>query len=200
MNNIKFLFSALVLLFAVQFGFAQTGAVVSFETSAHCQSCKNKIETALIGTNGVSSAVLNLDNKVVTINYDNKLTSPQKLQKIIQDLGYTTKLVANPNASNNNKGKTDGNDDSNNNKGKTDGGDDSNNKGKTDGGDNQQNNKGKTNTPHQDCPNKINSTDNTGHNCPGKTNTDGTQNTGHNCSSNCNHSSDTNHNCDHKNN
>ncbi len=59
-----------------------------FKTSAICEMCKERIEKNLALSKGVKDAVLNLDDKVVTIKYNTKKTSEAKLKKIIIETGY----------------------------------------------------------------------------------------------------------------
>jgi len=57
-------------------------------TSAQCEMCKEKIEKELVYTNGVKSAVLNLDDKNLTVIYQTKKISEDELRNIISSLGY----------------------------------------------------------------------------------------------------------------
>jgi len=66
---------------------------IMFKTSATCESCKEAIEKAMAYEKGVKKSELNLDNKVVTIWYNEKKTSPEKIKKAIVDAGYEANLV-----------------------------------------------------------------------------------------------------------
>lgn len=66
---------------------------VKFETSAKCGSCKTAIEEAVNKTDGVKSAYLCLDSKVVTVKYDSEKTNEKELAKSIKDAGYKAKVV-----------------------------------------------------------------------------------------------------------
>ncbi len=61
---------------------------VKIKTSAVCDMCKERIEKNLTLSKGVSEAVLNLDDKVVTIKYNPKKTDEAALRKVITDTGY----------------------------------------------------------------------------------------------------------------
>ncbi|MCA0362962.1 MAG: heavy metal-associated domain-containing protein [Spirosomataceae bacterium] len=83
-------FLSLILLMSVS-GYAQKAATVEevkFKTSAKCGMCKERIEHDLSLTKGVEKAVLNLDDKTVSISYNAKKTSPEKLKVKISKIGY----------------------------------------------------------------------------------------------------------------
>ena len=61
---------------------------MEIKTSAQCEMCKEKIETRLIETKGVKSAVLDMTNKVVSVKYNTAKTDPEKIRKVITGLGY----------------------------------------------------------------------------------------------------------------
>ncbi|MFN3850149.1 MAG: heavy-metal-associated domain-containing protein [Spirosomataceae bacterium] len=63
-------------------------AEAKFKTSAVCGMCKKRIERDLGVTKGVVESKLNLDDKVVTITYNPKKTSPDKLKAAISKIGY----------------------------------------------------------------------------------------------------------------
>jgi copper chaperone CopZ len=54
---------------------------------------KDLVETELKNHDGVKEVYLDLDEKIVYVTYDTKKTSTEKLCKIINDLGYETKVV-----------------------------------------------------------------------------------------------------------
>lgn len=61
---------------------------IKIKTSAQCDMCKERIEKNLTLSKGVVEAVLNLDDKVVTVKYNPKKTDEDKLRKIITEIGY----------------------------------------------------------------------------------------------------------------
>lgn len=158
MKTTKIILSVFFFLLIANLGLAQTQSVANFKVNSTCNSCKMKIEGALNSTTGVSSSVLDLNTKIVTVNYDNTKVTENALANVISDKGYIVEKVAgvqkccNGQTNANCKGKTNENCDDNkgktngrNNKGKTNGNcDDRNNKGKTNGND-EDNSKGKTN-------------------------------------------------------
>ncbi|MFY0628418.1 MAG: heavy-metal-associated domain-containing protein [Reichenbachiella sp.] len=64
------------------------GYQVEIKTSAICEMCQYAIEKELAYEKGVKSANLNLDNKVITVVYNEKKTSPETIRKRISLTGY----------------------------------------------------------------------------------------------------------------
>lgn len=62
---------------------------VTFLVSMSCENCKKRIENTLSYEKGVKSLEVNLSRKTVTVEYDPKKTTADKLKAAIQDLGYT---------------------------------------------------------------------------------------------------------------
>lgn len=58
------------------------------KTSAVCGMCKTRIEKALNKTEGVETAILDLDSKYVTVKYNADKTDLDKIRKAISDVGY----------------------------------------------------------------------------------------------------------------
>jgi periplasmic mercuric ion binding protein len=95
----------LVLIFTLVLGVvwsaaaSKPGKEVKIKTSAKCDMCKERIEKNLSLSKGVSEAVLNLDDMVVTVKYNPKKTDTAKIKKIITDSGYDAdELVCNQDA------------------------------------------------------------------------------------------------------
>jgi len=91
-SKVWVLFAALCMALAVN---AKDIKTVVFKTSPEmqCANCENKIKSNLRFEKGVKEIVTNLTTKEVTITYDAKKTSVEKLQKSIQKLGYTATVV-----------------------------------------------------------------------------------------------------------
>ena len=66
---------------------AQDQKVVIMST-AQCDECKEKIESALNFEKGVKSSNVNIETKEVTIVYNPSKTTPDKLRKAISMVGY----------------------------------------------------------------------------------------------------------------
>ena len=64
-----------------------------------CAACAVSVESMLKATPGVKDAGVNFANQTAWVEYDNKLTSPQELQKSVQSIGYDLVVnVENPEA------------------------------------------------------------------------------------------------------
>ncbi|AFK04866.1 Heavy metal transport/detoxification protein [Emticicia oligotrophica DSM 17448] len=63
-------------------------AEIKIKTSAKCGMCKKRIERDLGVSKGIVNSNLNLDDKVVTITYNTKKTSPEKIKQVISKIGY----------------------------------------------------------------------------------------------------------------
>lgn len=88
---IKYAFTIIlgVLLINTSIVFAQDNiAKIDIKTSAICNQCKTRIEGGILKQKGVIDATLNLDNKILTVNYNPDKTSPEKLRNSIAKLGY----------------------------------------------------------------------------------------------------------------
>lgn len=65
-----------------------TAQTVTFNVSMHCANCQKKIEGTVGWEKGVKDLKTNLQDKTVTIKYDPQKTTPERLQKSIEKLGY----------------------------------------------------------------------------------------------------------------
>ena len=70
------------------------GFKVEIKTSAICGMCKDAVERDLTFEKGVKSAMLNLDNKVVTVIYNGKKTNADVIRKRITKVGYHADTMA----------------------------------------------------------------------------------------------------------
>ena len=66
----------------------KTGKVV-FLTNIFCEKCKAKIEKNISWEKGVKDLTVNLEKKTVTITYDPRKNTEEKLKEAIEKLGYT---------------------------------------------------------------------------------------------------------------
>lgn len=77
-------------------------ATVKIKTSAECGMCKDRIEKEVSLMKGVKKANLDLDTKILTVEYNPKKTNPDKIRTVISNLGYDADNVkANNRASKN---------------------------------------------------------------------------------------------------
>jgi copper chaperone CopZ len=79
----------LVMIFSSQKVNAQeTTAEVKIKTSATCDMCKETIEKNLAFEKGIKKSVLDVESKVVTVTYNPKKTTPEKIRLAISKIGY----------------------------------------------------------------------------------------------------------------
>ncbi len=69
-------------------------ATVVFQTDMHCHKCAEKVNENISFEKGVLDIRIDEKTKQVTITYDAKKTSVEKLQKSIQKLGYTATPIS----------------------------------------------------------------------------------------------------------
>lgn len=81
------------------FGFASWAQTnieeVTFNVKGNCESCKKRIEEAL-EIKGVKTASWDVKSKMVTVVFNNKKTSVEKLHKAIAASGHDTELEKAP--------------------------------------------------------------------------------------------------------
>jgi len=84
-----FLFAVILIAGSVS---AQDKAVKLTEskikTSAQCEHCKDRIETKMKVVEGISSVVLNLNDKVMTVKYNTEIITLEKVRKALNKIGY----------------------------------------------------------------------------------------------------------------
>lgn len=69
--------------------YTQTGmAIVKIKTSAVCEMCKETIEKALAYEKGVKESNLDVNSKIVTVTFDPKKTTVEKIRIALTLTGY----------------------------------------------------------------------------------------------------------------
>ena len=67
--------------------------------SAQCETCKENITKALKKVNGIKSYDVDIDNKIVSVNFDKEVTDLSKIENAITSAGYdANNKKANPDA------------------------------------------------------------------------------------------------------
>ncbi len=61
---------------------------IEIQTSAVCGMCKDRIEKEMAFERGVRKVELDSETKIVSIEYHNGRTNPEKLRKAISKIGY----------------------------------------------------------------------------------------------------------------
>lgn len=54
-----------------------------------CQHCAQKIEKALLNTNGVNEASIDFNTATLTVNYNEAQITPQAMADVVKEVGYT---------------------------------------------------------------------------------------------------------------
>jgi mercuric ion binding protein len=67
---------------------------VKIKTSAVCDMCKETIEKAMAYEKGVKEATLDVDSKILTVTYDPKKTTLEKIKIAITKTGYDADEMA----------------------------------------------------------------------------------------------------------
>lgn len=62
--------------------------VMTIKTSAVCDMCKETIEKAMAYEKGVQKSELNVDTKILTVTYNPKKTTPEKIKLAVTKAGY----------------------------------------------------------------------------------------------------------------
>ena len=70
------------------------GFKVEIQTSAICEMCQYTLEKDLAFEKGVKEALLNLDDKVMTVIYNPKRTDAQAIRERITKVGYHADTLA----------------------------------------------------------------------------------------------------------
>ena len=66
---------------------------ISFGVRGNCGMCKNTIEKAANGIDGVENATWNVDEKKVDVSFDDTKTNEMEIHKAIAASGYDTEKV-----------------------------------------------------------------------------------------------------------
>ena len=73
---------------------ANDGSVVKFKaTQMSCGGCANKVKKLLVSVDGVKDVAVNLETKVVTVNYDGQKTDAAKIKDSFKQINYNVEEV-----------------------------------------------------------------------------------------------------------
>lgn len=92
--------AAILILFATS-AKAQEASIAELKvkTSAVCKMCKGTIEEALSYEKGIKKSDLDVKSKILTVTYNPKKTTPEKIRTAISNAGYDADdIPANPKA------------------------------------------------------------------------------------------------------
>lgn len=85
--------SAILVALTISSVLAEKIAEAQIKTSAHCGSCKTKIEKAVNKLDGILKSDLDLDSKILTVKYDAEKIKLGDIQAKIKKVGYEADLV-----------------------------------------------------------------------------------------------------------
>jgi periplasmic mercuric ion binding protein len=72
---------------------------ITIKTSAVCNMCKERIESAMAFEKGVTEVSLNVKTKMLSVTYKTAKTNPEKLKTAVTKIGYDADdLTADPKA------------------------------------------------------------------------------------------------------
>ena len=83
------LFFPVVIFICSGYLTAQKSQTVTFQTSAQCGMCKERIEKEMNFVSGVQFAELNMEDMSLTIKFKSKKTTANDLRKRVAAIGYT---------------------------------------------------------------------------------------------------------------
>ena len=95
----KVLLSIVMLFLMMEMTIAQESrtSTAIIKTSAECNSCKVRLEDKLNYTSGIKFAELTLEDKNLTVKFNPKKISLDKIRKIVSQTGYDAdRITANP--------------------------------------------------------------------------------------------------------
>jgi len=86
----KYALLSLFFLIVLGISFAQTSNVTVSEikTSAVCEMCKERIEKNLKKVKGIISADLNVDTKILKVEFDSSKISLDEIKQRVSKIGY----------------------------------------------------------------------------------------------------------------
>jgi copper chaperone CopZ len=93
-KNVKalFMFSGLIFLTFACTSNAGEGKKTAFKVYGNCEMCKETIEGSLKNVDGVSSAIWDVDKKMMSVTFDSTKINEPSIHKKIASAGYDTEL------------------------------------------------------------------------------------------------------------
>jgi copper chaperone CopZ len=86
-------FKILIAILALSVASFASPAVLKVQTNITCGGCASKIKTAMAKVEGIDKTDIDVDSKVVTLNYDDAKLNQKDLAAKITKLGYTAEVV-----------------------------------------------------------------------------------------------------------
>jgi copper chaperone CopZ len=66
---------------------------VKLAVNVHCDNCKQKIEKNIPFDKGIKDVAVSINDKMVTVAYDNTKTDVEKIKESFKKLGYEAEIV-----------------------------------------------------------------------------------------------------------
>jgi copper chaperone CopZ len=92
MKKILFIVASIIIFSFLSLG-QPNKSVVKIKTSAICSQCKTRIEKALIKTDGIKMAYLNLTDSLATVYFNSKKITVDEIRTTISNLGYDADTI-----------------------------------------------------------------------------------------------------------
>jgi copper chaperone CopZ len=88
------LISAIAIFLFIGFTVKAENKLEKIKVKGQCDMCKSRIETTVKSLDGVNSAQWDKSNKSLTVSYDDKKTTTQKIQTSIAMAGHDTEMFS----------------------------------------------------------------------------------------------------------
>ena len=86
--------STIAIILFIGFTVKAENKLEKIKVKGQCDMCKSRIETTVKSLDGVNSAQWDKSNKSLTVSYDDKKTTTQKIQTSIAMAGHDTELFS----------------------------------------------------------------------------------------------------------
>jgi copper chaperone CopZ len=84
----SFVVLALFIVFSIAASAAEIVKTIEIKTSAICEMCQERIEKAVKELDGIKSANLTVDTKIIKVDYDESKVKPEDIKEKISKTGY----------------------------------------------------------------------------------------------------------------
>ena len=88
------LISTIAIILFIGFTVKAENKLEKIKVKGQCDMCENRIETAVKSLDGVTSVQWDKSNKSLTVSYDDKKTTTQKIQTSIAMAGHDTEMFS----------------------------------------------------------------------------------------------------------
>ncbi len=88
------LISSIAIFLFIGFTVKAENKLEKIRVKGQCDMCENRIETAVKSLDGITSAQWDKSNKILTVSYDDKKTTSQKVQTSVAMAGHDTEMFS----------------------------------------------------------------------------------------------------------